>query len=49
MQVKESGIPIAIANHNPSSTDKESRIHYLESRIHVLQDPEFMTVFFWIL
>ena len=33
IQLKESGIPLKIAIRNPSSTDKESGIHGVESRI----------------
>ena len=31
IQLKESGIPLTIGIQNPSSTDKESEIQYLES------------------
>ena len=34
IQLKESGIPLKNAIRNPSSTDKQSGIQYLESRIH---------------
>ena len=34
MQLKKSGIPLTIEIRNPSSTDKESEIQYLESGIH---------------
>ena len=34
VKLKKSGIPLTIGNRNPSSTYKESGIHYLESRIH---------------
>ena len=41
IQLKESGIPLTIAIRNPSSTDKESEIRYLESGIHrVESSPE---------
>ena len=33
IQLKESGIPLTIGIRNPSSTDKESGIYSLESRI----------------
>ena len=34
IQLKESGIPLTIDFRDPSSTDKESEIQYLESGIH---------------
>ena len=37
IQHKESGIPLTIVIQNPSSTDKGSRIQYLESVIHSLE------------
>ena len=37
IKLKKSGIPLTIGNRNPSSTDKESGIHYLESRIHSVE------------
>lgn len=33
IQIKESGIPLTTGLGNPSLTDKESRIHGVESRI----------------
>ena len=32
IQLKESGIPLTNGVWSPSSTDKESEVHYLESR-----------------
>ena len=41
IQLKESGIPLTIGIRNPSSSDKESEIQYLESGIHgVESSPE---------
>ena len=37
----ESGILLRIGIQNPSSTDKESGIQYLESRIHGVRRPSF--------
>ena len=37
LQFKEFGIPLTIGIRNPSSTDKESGIQYLESEIHVVE------------
>ena len=37
LQLAESGIPLTIGIRNPSSTDKESTIKYLESRIHGME------------
>ena len=37
LQLKESGIPLTIRIQNPSSTDKETRIQYLESGIESVE------------
>ena len=37
IQLKESGIPLTIGIRNPSSTDKNSAVEYLESGIHSLE------------
>ena len=37
LQLKKSGIPLTIGIRNSSSTDKESTIQYLESRIHGME------------
>ena len=45
IQFKEFGIPLTIEIRNPSSTDKESVIQYLESGIHGV---DFRTKTVWI-
>ena len=37
IQLKESRISLTVAIRNPSSTDKESEIQYLKSRIHDME------------
>ena len=37
IQLKESRISLTVAIWNPSSTDKESEIQYLKSRIHDME------------
>ena len=37
LQLKESGIPLKFGVRNPSFTDKESGIQFMESRIHSLE------------
>ena len=37
IQLKDEGIPLAMPIQNPSSTDKQSGIQYLEPRIHVVE------------